>query len=95
MDQDLSLVSVSNAISVSPNYLSAILKKETGRTFKDILTEARIEEAKKLVMYSSLKIREIAVKCGYNDQHYFNYCFKKYTGTSPNGCRRAYGQEKE
>ena len=95
MDQDLSLVSVSNAISVSPNYLSAILKKETGRTFKDILTEARIEEAKKLVMYSSLKIREIAVKCGYNDQHYFSYCFKKYTGTSPNGCRRAYGQEKE
>ena len=33
-DPDLSLVSVSTEISVSPNYLSALLKKDTGETFK-------------------------------------------------------------
>ena len=35
--------------------------------------------------------REIAERCGYSDQHYFSYCFKKYCGVSPNAMR----QEKE
>lgn len=89
-DPDLSLVSVSTEISVSPNYLSALLKKDTGETFKELLTKKRIETAKELLLDTSLKVREIAEKCGYNDQHYFSYCFKKYTGVSPNSCRRNY-----
>lgn len=85
---DLSLVSVSSEISVSPNYLSAQMKKITGRTFIDLLTGRRMEKAKELLLETSMKIREISEQCGYNDQHYFSYCFKKYTGVSPNACRR-------
>jgi len=85
---DLSLVSISKEISVSPNYLSALIKKFKGRTFIDLLTEKRIKTAKELILGTSMKIREISEKCGYNDQHYFSYCFKKYTGVSPNACRR-------
>lgn len=88
MEQNLSLVSVSNEIAVSPNYLSSLIKKSTGSTFVDLLTKKRIMVAKELLLYSNLKIREIAEKCGYSDQHYFSYCFKKYTGMSPNACRR-------
>lgn len=88
MDAELSLVSVSAEIAVSPNYLSALLKKDTGATFKELLTKKRIETAKELLLGTALKIREIAEKCGYNDQHYFSYCFKKYEGMSPNQCRR-------
>ena len=32
---------------------------------------------------------EIARRCGYSDQHYFSYCFKKYSGTSPGALRRS------
>lgn len=88
MDQELSLVSISNEISVSPNYLSTLIKKSTGSTFIDLLTKKRIETAKELLLCSGMKIKEISEKCGYNDQHYFSYCFKKYTGMSPNACRR-------
>ena len=88
MDANLSLIDVSSQIGVSPNYLSALLKKENGITFKDLLTKKRIEKAQELLLTSSMKIREIAETCGYNDQHYFSYCFKKYTGMSPNACRR-------
>ena len=35
----------------------------------------------------SMKIFEISQKCGYSDQHYFSYCFKKYYGMSPNKYR--------
>lgn len=87
MNPDLSLGYVSNEIAVSPNYLSALIKKATGSTFVDLLSQKRIEVAKELLMCTDMKIREIAEKCGYNDQHYFSYCFKKYTGMSPNACR--------
>lgn len=88
MDQELSLVSISNEIAISPNYLSSLIKKSTGSTFVDLLTGKRMEKARELLYYTSLKIKDIAEKCGYTDQHYFSYCFKKYTGTSPNACRR-------
>lgn len=88
MDQELSLVSVSSQIAVSPNYLSALIKKSTGSTFVEILTLKRIEKAKELLLCTSMKIREIAESCGYRDQHYFSYCFKKVTGVSPNNSRR-------
>lgn len=92
MDPELSLMSISTEISVSPNYLSALIKKKTGSTFVDILTRKRIETAKELLLCSSMKIKEISERCGYNDQHYFSYCFKKYTGMSPIMCRRNHEQ---
>lgn len=94
MDPDLSLLAISTEISVSPNYLSALIKRSTGSTFVDLLTRRRMEMAKELLLGSSLKIREISERCGYNDQHYFSYCFKKYEGVSPNACRRQH-EEKE
>ncbi len=92
-DPDLSLMSISASISVTPNYLSTLIKKMTGSTFVDILTRKRMETAKELLLCSSMKIREIAEKCGYNDQHYFSYCFKKYTGMSPVMCRKNHEQQ--
>jgi len=88
MNQDISLVSVSNEISVSPNYLSALIRKSTGKTFIDLLTQKRIETAKDLLLCTNMKIKDISEKCGYNDQHYFSYCFKKYIGLSPNAYKQ-------
>lgn len=92
---DISLVSISGDISVSPNYLSALIKKSTGATFIDLLTKKRIETAQAMLINSEKKIREISEQCGYNDQHYFSYCFKKYVGVSPNGYRRKNEEEKK
>ncbi len=88
MNPDISLVSVSSEISVSPNYLSALIRKSTGKTFVDLLTQKRIETAKELLLCTNMKIKEISEKCGYNDQHYFSYCFKKYIGLSPNAYKQ-------
>ena len=88
MNPEISLVSVSNQIAVSPNYLSASIKKIAGNTFIDLLSQKRISIAKNFLITSNMKVREISEKCGYTDQHYFSYCFKKYTGTSPNEFRR-------
>lgn len=94
MDADLSLVSLSSMLEVSPNHLSACIKKYAGETFINILIGKRMEAAKELLLTSPLKIQEVAQRCGYTDQHYFSYCFKKYCGTSPNALRRQHEAEK-
>lgn len=85
---DISLISVSAQIGVSPNYLSALIKKKTGKSFVDYVTVKRMEEAREKLLHTNLKIKEIAEACGYNDQHYFSYCFKKFAGVSPNQLRQ-------
>jgi len=94
MDADLSLVSISGMLDVSPNHLSACIKKYTGETFINILIRKRMEAAREMLATSGLKIQEIAQRSGYTDQHYFSYCFKKYCGESPNAMRRRLDQEK-
>lgn len=94
MDADLSLASLSGMLAVSPNHLSACMKKYAGETFINILIRKRMEAARELLVSSSLRIQEIAQRCGYTDQHYFSYCFKKYCGESPNTMRRRLGPEK-
>lgn len=88
MEADLSLVSLSSMLDVSPNHLSACIKKYAGETFINILIRKRMEAARDLLSSSPLKIQEVAQRCGYTDQHYFSYCFKKYCGESPNAMRR-------
>lgn len=90
-DPELSVVIVSGEIGVSPNYLSALIKKTTDSTFVELLTKKRIEKAKELLLCTSKKIWEITEECGYRNQHYFSYCFKKATGVSPNQCRKDAG----
>lgn len=94
MDPGLSLVSLSEMLSVSPNHLSACIKKYTGETFINTLIRKRMEAARDILSSTSLRIGEIAARCGYPDQHYFSYCFKKYCGESPNAMRRRLEEER-
>ncbi len=95
MDPDLSLVSLSGMLDVSPNHLSACIKKYAGETFINTLIRKRMEAAQELLSTTNLKVRDVAQRCGYTDQHYFSYCFKKYSGESPNSLRRRLETEKE
>lgn len=87
-DESLSLVGVSNELAVSPNYLSALIKKVRKKNFITLLTERRMQAARDMLLCSNMKIAEITERCGYSDQHYFSYCFKKFYGESPNRIRQ-------
>lgn len=93
MDPELSLASVSEQLHVSPNYLSANMKKYTGDTFINLLIKKRMEAALTLITSGGIKLAEVASRCGYADQHYFGFCFKKYYGVSPAKMRRGGGKE--
>ena len=86
-DESLTLTDVSARLAVSPNYLSALIKKNKGENFVSLLTACRMRHAYDLIVCSTMKILEVAERCGYSDQHYFSYCFKKHYGISPNKMR--------
>ncbi|HBJ18795.1 MAG TPA: DNA-binding response regulator [Clostridiales bacterium] len=90
-DEDLSLVGVSGELAVSPNYLSALIKKVRKKNFITLLTERRLRAAYDMLLCTNLRIQEITERCGYSDQHYFSYCFKKFYGESPNRVRQQKG----
>jgi AraC-like DNA-binding protein len=74
--------------NLSPNYLSDLLSKETGRAAKDHINDFLIEKAKHLLIGSTDSVSGIAYSLGFNYPHYFARLFKKKTGKSPQEYRQ-------
>lgn len=83
------LADAAQAASLSPDYLAHLIKKETGKTFTDLLTERRLALAQDLLMTTSLRIGEIARRCGFSDEAYFARRFRQWHGSSPRAWREA------
>lgn len=73
----------SDKIHLSGNYLSDLLKKETGYTIKDHVNNFIVEKAKTLLLAESETISSIAYNLGFNYPHYFSRLFKNKTGITP------------
>ena len=69
--------------SYHPNYISALLHKETGRKFTEILLEKRMERAVLLMKNTSLSIEEISALLGYSNHSNFYKAFKEYYRMTP------------
>lgn len=84
----LNLDEVAQHFHLNKCYFCSVLKKETGKTFSQIVNEIRIEKSKVLLKYSSLSILSIALAVGFNNQNYFNITFKKLMGMTPLNYRK-------
>ena len=87
---DLSLSYVSNLVSKSYNYFSAIFKKETAYNFTDYLTLVRVKKSKNLLMDFDKSIKDVAFEVGFNDSIYYCKMFKKITGITPTQFRQSH-----
>ncbi|MDR3300697.1 MAG: helix-turn-helix domain-containing protein [Candidatus Accumulibacter sp.] len=85
--QSLSLERVAEQVHVNPSYLSTIFKKETGQNFSDYLIGCRINEAKRLLRESNLKIAQISYAVGYTDNKHFSKIFTKSVGIKASAYR--------
>ncbi|MDQ8031253.1 helix-turn-helix domain-containing protein [Bordetella genomosp. 1] len=85
--EDLSLPQAAAAAHLSPNYLAHLLKKETGKTFVELLTERRMARAQRLLGQSGMQVAQIAHACGFADEAYFARRFRQHTGMSPTAWR--------
>ena len=70
-------------INLSPNYLSDLLKKETGKSAQEHIHLFIIEKAKNSLLNSKNSISEIAYSLGFDYPQHFSSLFKSKTGVSP------------
>ncbi|NJL74519.1 MAG: helix-turn-helix transcriptional regulator, partial [Saprospiraceae bacterium] len=75
-------------LNLSPNYLSDLLRKETGKTTQDHIHYHLLEMAKDRLLGTDNSIQEIAYSLGFEYPHYFSNLFKKKIGMSPTEYRR-------
>lgn len=82
-DKDLKLETLSKVFSYNSAYLGKIFKKYVGENFNNTLDKIRIENAKRLLLESDLKVYQVSEKVGYSNIDYFYSKFKKHVGISP------------
>ncbi|HKR13624.1 MAG TPA: helix-turn-helix transcriptional regulator [Pyrinomonadaceae bacterium] len=81
-DPDLDLEKVAKLLPLPPVQLSHILNQEVGVSFRHLLRHTRIEEAKRLLASHRYSVKEVAIRVGFTDSHYFSRTFKELTGQS-------------
>ena len=86
---DLSLEKIACHVHLAPQYICTLFKKQTDITITKFILEARIDLAKMLIVSTADPIFEIAESCGFTDYCYFSHTFKKLTGISAAGYRKA------
>jgi len=84
---ELSLADAAAAAHLSPNYLAHLLKKETGKTFTELVTERRMEHALELLAHTGTRIEGVARAAGFADEAYFTRRFRQRYGQSPRAYR--------
>lgn len=77
-------------LNVSESYLNEALKKTTGLSVSYWIQHEVLMEAKRLLYYSDMNVKQIAHTLGYDDHTYFSRQFRKVTGITPLGFRVQY-----
>lgn len=85
--EDIQLANLAETLRMSPNYVSAKIRKECGKTFRQLLTEKRISVACSLLEFGGTPVTEIGFLVGFNDSNYFSTVFRKKMGMSPKAYR--------
>jgi len=75
-------------LNMSKNYLSDLLRLQTGESAQNHIQHKLIEKAKDLLSRSQLSVAEIAYQLGFEQPQSLNHLFKKKTELSPLEFRR-------
>jgi AraC family transcriptional activator of pobA len=69
-------------LSVSPSYLTDVVKKVSGYSASYHIQQRMIQEAKRLAMYSDGSMKMVAYSLGFDDLSHFSKFFKNFAGIS-------------
>lgn len=81
--KDCSLTEMAEQYKYHPNYVTAILKKATGKSFTDLLQIQRLNKAALYLSNSDLPIPDIAEEVGYSSVSFFYKKFNEIFSQTP------------
>lgn len=89
LEEDFSLENASRRLGYSRQYVTRLLRSETGKSFSEFTAELKIRHAKNLLAEKMSSPGEVARALGYADEASFSHMFRRHTGLSPSAFRRA------
>ena len=81
--EGLVLENVASQYFVSPNYLSTLIRRETGLTYRQHIIQAKLNVAKNMLDDTRMRVEDIAYAIGYENYISFYNVFKKTEGMGP------------
>jgi AraC-like DNA-binding protein len=85
--EPLSLRDVARELGLTPGHLTTVVRRRTGRTVQEWITERRMADARALLSTTELPISEVARRVGIADPGYFARLFRTTHGISPRSWR--------
>ena len=83
LDQDLSVPRLAEWAGFSPNHFRRLFVRVFGMNPAAYVTQLRIREAARLLLFDAPGIEEISVRAGFVDRHHFSRVFRAVTGETP------------
>lgn len=88
LDKRITLKDIALACDCSEANVSKIFRKSLRSAPIDYFIHLKVQEACKILLNTDLRIKEISLKLGYEDQYYFSRIFTKHIGLSPTQYRK-------
>jgi YesN/AraC family two-component response regulator len=79
----LTVRDIAYSLSMNPDYLSCVFKKQTGKHLHHYLLAFKISKSKKLLMGGRFNVKEIGYRLGFTSPNAFYKAFKKVANLSP------------
>jgi AraC-like DNA-binding protein/uncharacterized RmlC-like cupin family protein len=83
IDEMLSLQEMAASINLSASHFSFVFKKSTGFPPIEYFNHLKVQKACQYLLFTDLRVKEIADKLGIEDSYYFSRMFTKVIGVSP------------
>ncbi len=81
--RDVSLKSMAAVFHYHPNTIAALIKKGTGKTFSQLLTQTRMSCAAQILADGNTPVKVVARACGYDNISHFYTLFRRHFGMTP------------
>ncbi len=83
-NSDLNVETISHEMGISRAQLYRKIKSITGISPNDIIREARLRRADRLLETTDKSVSEIAYEVGFSSPSYFTKCYREFFGRTPN-----------
>ncbi|MFY9994340.1 MAG: helix-turn-helix domain-containing protein [Leclercia sp.] len=89
----LSTSQLAKELHCNADYLGRVFRRVFHLTLTEAIHRQRVRAAEKLLLTDAASLKEVAIRCGFNDAGYFRQIFRKHTGLTPGVWKRRYCKE--
>lgn len=86
--EDIRVADVAGVVGIAPAHLQRVFKQAVGMTIVECVNQLRIEQSKRMLIYTDDSVLDIAMASGFNSRQHFFRVFNTLTGISPQQYRQ-------